>query len=199
MGQVKRMWEESLERGWDAPDKFVCANCVDSKHLKNVIRRSSNASHYCNYCRRRPAAHLSDILQPIGETLNKYFLKEDEAGIPRDASDWAIRPMNTYEALILLPLDCNDDLLKDLANAFHNDSWISKDAHWATYRKHERLANAWDNFEEIAKHRARYFLGSGIEIFTLEPDNEYLEPPVLLKAVDQAVRNLKLICTLGKL
>ena len=197
MGLTKRMWEESLTRGWDAPDKFACADCVESKHLKNAILESSDASTVCDYCGNGPAAHLSALLQPISQTLNRYFQHPDEAGVPRDEGDWVISPMDTLDALMLLPLACNDDLFEDLSNAFHNDCWVSAGGLWGgIYHKHERLANAWDHFEEMAKHRARYFFGSDIEIWEFDPGNEFLQPTALLEAVGQSVRELKLIRTL---
>jgi len=32
MGLVKRQWEESLERGWDAAEKNVCADYLSGEH-----------------------------------------------------------------------------------------------------------------------------------------------------------------------
>lgn len=186
-----------MARGWDAPDKFACADCVNNKHLKNAIRESADASYACNYCSSRRAAHLSVILQPIGETLNRYFQSPDESGVPRDAGDWVIPPIDTRQALMDLGLACDDDLLDDLAQAFlHNDCWIPGDGHWAIPHKRERLANAWDHFEEVVKHRARYFLGSDIEEQAFHPENESFKPTDLLEAVGRAVNGLDLIYTL---
>ncbi|MDE0127982.1 MAG: RES domain-containing protein [Gammaproteobacteria bacterium] len=192
------MWDETVTGGWIAPDKFACVDCVDSKHLKNAIRESSDTSTVCDYCSNGPAAHLSAVLQPISQTLNRYFQHPDAAGIPLDKGDWVINPMDTFDALMQLPLACNDVLFEDLANAFCNDCWVSAGGIWSgIYHRHERLANAWDHFEEMAKHRARYFLGSNIEIWEFDPGNEFLQPTALLDAVGRYVRKFNLIRTLN--
>jgi len=49
MGLAKTEWMEAQERGWEAPEKSVCPDCVDDDHLKAVIRRSLT-SLTCAFC-----------------------------------------------------------------------------------------------------------------------------------------------------
>ena len=54
MGQAKREWEEYEARGWSAPDKHVCPNCVEDEFLKTLIRNNASTKK-CNYCGKRTA------------------------------------------------------------------------------------------------------------------------------------------------
>jgi hypothetical protein len=38
MGREKSRMMEAEERGWNEPDGYVCADCVDDAFLKDVIR-----------------------------------------------------------------------------------------------------------------------------------------------------------------
>ena len=37
MGLAKTAWMDAQERGWSAPDTYVCADCVDEGYLKGLI------------------------------------------------------------------------------------------------------------------------------------------------------------------
>lgn len=85
MGLAKSQWLESQERGWDAPDKFVCAKCIEDDYLKSVIAENT-LEKYCDYCNRRArsviAAPLSAILEPIANALFAHFAEPGAAGLP---------------------------------------------------------------------------------------------------------------------
>jgi hypothetical protein len=56
---------EAEERGWEAPDKFVCADCVEDDYLKNVIDANASA-HICNYCERQSESVIAAPVDPDG-------------------------------------------------------------------------------------------------------------------------------------
>jgi hypothetical protein len=51
MGLAKQAMIEAEERGWEVPDKCVCADCVEDDYLKGVIEANAGA-YTCDYCER---------------------------------------------------------------------------------------------------------------------------------------------------
>src|SRR5437899_1980710 len=124
MGLAKREWMESQERGWDAPDKCVCAQCFEDEYLKSVVAENASEKR-CDYCEKEAddpiAAPLSAVLDPIAEALFAHFEEPGAAGLPRDSGEWIDedRITDTGDALLSLPLDCEGELFDDIRDAFH--------------------------------------------------------------------------------
>lgn len=43
MGLVKSLWIESQKRGWDAPEKFACSECVAHQCLKQIVEAEAKS------------------------------------------------------------------------------------------------------------------------------------------------------------
>lgn len=54
MGLAKAAWMESEERGWDAPDAWVCNACVGDEFLAKLVLENVEECK-CNYCGRARA------------------------------------------------------------------------------------------------------------------------------------------------
>lgn len=198
MGLVKSMWLESEERGWDAPDKSVCAECVEDEYLKSVITDSASERH-CDYCGRDAeeaiAAPVEAILEPISYALFSHFAEPGAAGLPRDSGEWVGEEQitDTYDALLSLPLDSDGDLFEDIADSFHNTAWYPcADGHWLDIHEHQELGYAWNSFVYEIKHRSRYFLFGRKSRAGFAPGERYT-PITLLKRIGKLVQELKLI------
>jgi len=85
MGLVKSAWIESEERGWDAPERHVCADCFEDDYLKSVIE-SEAIEPVCDYCGKEGengtliAAPLSAVLELIAYALYAHFQEPGAAG-----------------------------------------------------------------------------------------------------------------------
>lgn len=201
MGLAKSDWIESQERGWDAPDKFVCDQCVEDDYLKLVITDEAIENH-CDYCKRKSrqaiAAPVSAILEHISCALFSHFAEPAAAGLPRDSGEWVGEEQitDTYDALATLPLDCEAALFEDIVQSFHNTAWYPcADGHWLDIHEHDELRYAWSSFEYEIKHRSRYFLLAKKSHTSGAPGERY-SPRSLLRRIGDLVTNLNLIKTL---
>ncbi len=163
MGQAKREWEERTERGWSAPDKVVCADCVEDDFLKDLIRQNAS-SRQCDYCGRRTrslsAAPVETIMPTVASALNYFYAEPTKAGVPYDGG-WVFDPTDTADALTGVPFNVNDDLFKDVVDSFWNTAWVSAaEGHWASSHRNEEWSWAWQAFAEKVKHQSRYFFTS---------------------------------------
>jgi RES domain-containing protein/ribosomal protein L37AE/L43A len=164
MGQAKREWEECQERGWDAPDKAACPDCVEDDFLKDLIRQNASVRQ-CNYCGKRTrgasAAPLEAILPAVASALNYFYAEPTEAGVPYDGG-WVFEPTDTADALMGVAFSAQDDLFEDVVGSFWNTAWVSAaEGHWASSHRNEEWSYAWQAFAEKVKHQSRYFFMPG--------------------------------------
>lgn len=198
MSMTIHEWEGSIERGWDAPEKFVCMDCVADDYLRDAVASSDRDGRACDYCDADSAAPVSAILEPIGEALHRYYGEPGAVGVPRYEDEWIVAPIGTGEALMSLPLSCNDDLFQDVEIAIHNDAWVPCNQYWSTEHESDHFTQAWEYFEEVAKHRTRYFFGLDDNLPTIDaPWNIYPGPVALLGTVSQAAGDRGLIHALN--
>ena len=186
------------EREWCAPPKFVCAECVEDEDLQITILTHSLSERVCSYCGRERAAPVWAILEPIGEALHRYFADPGSAGAIRDEGEWLIDTITTEEALKQLPLHCKQDLFSDVAMAFHNTAWVPCNGHFLDLHEGERMIQAWDQFEELTKHRTRYFFVEQTAGLEVHLGQEYLNPGDFLQHIGRVVTDLDVIHTLDE-
>lgn len=185
-----RAYEESKERGWDAPDKFVCTECVGDSFLKDIVKENC-ASNQCSYCGKSSseniAAPVEDIMPAISSGLHYYYNDPDSAGVPYEGG-YVFEPTTTEEALLNISFEAHDDLFEDVVASFHNTLWTeTAGGHWASTHLSDSMNSAWKKFVHTVKHECRYFFSAipGDEIFP-----EDLPPTSLLKALGSMVSEL---------
>ncbi|XOF34579.1 MAG: HEPN-associated N-terminal domain-containing protein [Candidatus Electrothrix sp. YB6] len=129
---------EAENRGWTAPEKFVCAECVGDEFLANVIE-SNLSAYFCSYCHNHKekliATEVKNIMPYVADTFFHYFEEPGSAGLPRDLRD--LREcggeqliINTVDAFILLGWKSHDDLFNDICKAFIHDTWVPHSDGW---------------------------------------------------------------------
>lgn len=160
MGRVKRDFHEYWERGWAAPEKLVCPDCLEDGFLKQLIRSNATARR-CDYCRkqtrRRSAAPVEVIMPAVASALGYFYAEPTEAGVPYDGG-FVVEPTDTSDALMRIPLDCNADLFEDISKCFSNTAWISAaSGHWASSHRNQEWSWAWQAFADKVKHQSRHF------------------------------------------
>lgn len=195
MGLAKSALIESQERGWDAPEKFVCASCVEDEFLKNCIQENSVNSE-CDYCSNKSdipmAAPVESIMEPISHALYSNFADPVSAGVPSDEGDWVASTTDTQGALLSIPFDCHYDLFDDVMSSFHNQEWVEcANGSWLEQHDSTKWRWDWENFERKIKTRTRYFFSS------TEPDeseylDEYPSPSDLLRHIGIMAKRLDL-------
>ena len=199
MGRAKELSSESQERGWVAPDKHVCAYCVEDEFLKDCIKSNAQAL-VCDYCGHESdqpvAAPVEAIMYPIGETFRANFTEPGEAGLPRDSGEWILDPIETHEALDSLPLQCHENLLDDIAGSFDNQGWVRcAKGHWLSEHDSTTWKWDWENFERIVKTSTRYFF-AGTVLEDAGWDDQISSPSDLLRLIGFIAQELELYKTL---
>ena len=212
MGIEKNAMIEAEDRGWRIPEGYVCPDCVDDEYLKDIIRDNA-CRRECDYCGRRTRKHsaapIAEIMEPIGNTVFTWFDNPEEAGGFWDSEDnnyYGIDAIDTSEMLESIPLECNEKLFEDIADAFVNNQWVET-ANGSIYgsHPHELMSYAWERFAEIVKHESRYFFqqtSSSIENEEDEEDEdqfarqENYNPANFLPTLGKLAIKLRLLTTL---
>ncbi|WP_084197519.1 HEPN-associated N-terminal domain-containing protein [Solimonas soli] len=196
MGGAKAAWMEAQERGWDAPEKHVCPDCVSDPYLKALIE-GGVTSRTCDYCGEQAdteiAAPVEEIMPAVMGALTHYFAEPGGAGVPYESAEggYLVEPTDTADALMSLPLECNDELFDDIVSAIahFNDGWVEAgQGHWASEQKNQELIGGWNRFSNHVKHRQRYFFTATERDF-----GQDIEPSRLMPELASVVSELELI------
>lgn len=189
-----------LDSDYNAPDTFVCDECVEDEFLKASIRANATEKK-CDYCGRHAeesiAAPVEVVIEPIFKTLKYHYEEPLHAGLPWDG-EWLdeIRIRSTREALYELGVD-EGLLLEDIVEAISNDDWYPcAQGDWLSEHQHKRLLVSWERFRYFIKHRSRYFFLSA-ETTGGDLDEQTYSPEDLLNKTTVFAETLGLIKTLA--
>lgn len=199
MGLVKTEWMDAQERGWAAPDTYVCADCVGDPYLKDLIDGSA-CSDTCEYCGRNDvvdiAAAAETVIEAIYDTIHTYYCEPASGGVPYDGG-FTVPPIDVQEVLDNLGFDGHPDFVAAVIDAEVNgDSFVpAANGHWASSHFHEVLSSAWDLFAYTVKHETRYH-------FADTPRSDYASPNDIdvadvLPAIAERLRPLTRIIPAG--
>lgn len=161
MGRAKEEWIESQGKGWDTLGTFVCAECVEDPLLAARIDENC-VDEICSYCdsgtRGVNAASVEIILEHIANAMHFLYCDPTLDGVPFFEGEYVVSTLNTDEALLGLPLECNDVLFEAIANAFHQMNWVpASGGDWHREHDHEIYLLSWASFVELVKHTSRFF------------------------------------------
>ncbi len=197
MGRAKQEWMEAQERGWAAPDTFVCSECVADEFLAEVVYANACAIE-CSYCGNSSgvaiAAPLEEIMVHVSSAFFQYYAEPAVSGLPRDSGEWLGENLitDTEDAFLSFGWPCNDDLFQDVWQSFYNDAWFPcADGHWLGNHEHERRHYAWNEFVEKTKHRTRYFFSSPVDEDCIDEDG--YPPQQILKIIGLDIVKLDLL------
>jgi len=196
MGLAKHAWMEAQERGWSVEDdKYVCDECVEDLYLKSVIA-DHVAAKACSYCNRTDivdiAAPLEELMSSVASTLGYYFNEPTNAGVPYDDGAFVIDSTDTEDALLSLPLECDDTLLEDIVGAFENDYWVrAADGHWSSSHEHEVLSDSWGSFVSLVRHETRFHFNIAEKSDVAGPQE--LHPGIVLPTLGRLVDGAGLV------
>lgn len=160
MGLVKRELEEANDRGWSAPEKVVCSDCVCDDFLKKLIQQHANALRcdYCDNCTSSYSAAPVEVIMPaVASALGYFYAEPTVAGVPYEGG-WVLETTDTEDALLRIPLNCHDGLFEDIVDAFLNTEWVpAAEGNWASSHSNEEWSWAWQTFAKKVKHQSRHF------------------------------------------
>lgn len=161
MGIVQRQQEEALARGWTAPNKQACEQCVKDPFLRDLVR-AHLTSRKCSYCGASGAtpiaSDIATIIEPIVETVRHYFMPLDECELPLTFPGLSSDTVHTDEVLNELELNTVEKLFGDIVAAIDDESWVpAMDGNPCCLDISDSLWTMWAAFAEHVKHRIRYF------------------------------------------
>ena len=85
MGRAKHEWIEAQERGWSAPETFVCSDCVGDEFLAEVVDASACETE-CSYCDTSSteaiAAPLEEIMVHVSSCKQLQGCKDTHSKFP---------------------------------------------------------------------------------------------------------------------
>lgn len=196
MGLVKTDWMDAQARGWSAPDKFVCAECVEDAYLKETIENSLGADA-CDYCGRSGildiAAPAEVVIEAIYNAIHAYYCEPSTGGVPYDHG-FVIEPIDIQEVLDNLGLDGHPDFVHDVINSEVNGDYFvpAADGYWAGSHSHEVLSYAWEGFCHTVMHETRFHFAelpqqSGMSPYEIDVADVL---PTIAKTLRQQIRTL---------
>ncbi|AMO95520.1 RES domain protein [Collimonas fungivorans] len=191
MGLTKTAIMESEAQGWDAPDTWVCTECVGDAFLKKLITANQRECE-CSYCNTSIAAPTECIMQAIADTVFYWYAAPQDTGVPYEDGEWAIQTSDTFEVLSGLDFSCQAQFLDDVISGFHNSCWVEKsEGFWGITRENQLLSRAWKSFVEVVKHRTRFH-------FLTQKDGEaydrnYLTPDEVLSSIAEYLRRFGML------
>lgn len=198
MGLVKRAWIEEDERGWSAPDEYVCANCVEDSFLKKLVIQHAEAKR-CNFCGRRSrtrdiAAPIEALMPAIAGAVSHFFSDPGSAMVPWD-DGYVIEGDSTLDMLDALTLEGNDKFIERIAEQFHNTQWVpTANGHWMSSQTHQILNSSWSVFVHTVKHHTRFHFRDALHDDL--DDAEIISPGTMLEALGNIVLEAGLITSL---
>lgn len=168
MGYVKAQAEREAARGYGSMEKAVCPRHVDDAVLKKLIGDYATEMS-CNYCDASPtdeepiAAAFEDFMELFMVGVHHQYARADDEGVIYDEGEYVgatvytsedIAQETLYAALNDYPDAAQDELLTDIADVMHPENWVRLNWLWPSIE--DRLANSWDGFKELVKHRTRF-------------------------------------------
>ncbi|WP_211475082.1 HEPN-associated N-terminal domain-containing protein [Collimonas humicola] len=195
MGLTKAAMMASEARGWDAPDSWVCAECVEDPFLKELI--TANAEEYeCSYCGHTgdaPTAAPSEcVMEAIANTVFYGYGAPQDIGVPYEDGQWAVHTSDTAEVLRELEFYCQDQFYDDVLSGFHNTCWVDcSEGFWAPSRENQLLPRAWKSFVKTIKHQTRFHFLAQKDGVAYERD--YLTPDEVLSSIAEYLRKFGML------
>lgn len=194
MGQEKHRMEMMEERGWSAPDGFVCVDCVADEFLKGMVKQNL-ASKTCDFCGAEAEVDIAcplEVLMPaIAGAVHHYFADPVQAGVPYDGG-LVEMGMPTSDVLGALAFGGHDDFVEAVSDAFHHQMWVeAAGGTWAASHEDDELSDSWQHFVRTVKHRTRFHfhLDRPFDRVGTYADS----PAAWLDALGQLVKRTKLI------
>jgi RES domain-containing protein len=173
MGLVKNEWIEAQERGWSAPDTYVCVDCVEDSYLKDLVRDTACANT-CDYCGRHAAIAIAVeagvVMEAVYDAVHAYYAEPTVSGVPYDGG-FIVEPIDIAEVLGELGFDGHPDFLQAVIDAEVNgDGFVpAANGHWAGNHPHEVLSSAWNLFSYTIKHETRFHFANAPRLGAASP------------------------------
>ena len=191
----------------NAPNKFVCPDCVGDDFLKNRAQ-SRVSKNTCDYCARQEdkpiAAPIRIVLQPIRQLTEEHLINHEEwkVGMVRSGSSEddleGIRPIESPVFVIIPPEEKHlwhrklwNDIEETIGGGWQFRNLLDRFKNPLDHRS-TALKSYWENFETTVKTQTRYF-------FDYKPSHGSRRghPPNFLKAIGAIIEKRHLIYSLS--
>lgn len=149
-------------------DDFVCGEHVGDPFLASLIVEylddDPDGGDVCAFCTSQ-GMPVENLVEVVSASVNKFFDRANDAGIPFENGDWQLPVMSTEEVLADIGIDGDSPLLNTSCEEVDDDAWVPIGYGWPDKRL--LLQSGWRRFSEHLKHRSRFLFE------TVESENEY--------------------------
>jgi hypothetical protein len=197
MGQVKKMWEEAMERGYYADEEIVvCPHCFEEESLQDFIRSRGGKSP-CTYCGAvaEGTCMLDELLNHAMDCIRTEWRHPADEGLPCETREggWqfaeVIGTQELFERVGFYAL--NDDLQNKINTTVDDDEWCERSPY--LLRRDQTLLYGWKEFSTFVMHEARYvFLNATPESYDDSRPDE-IHPVKILDALANLAEEIGLI------
>jgi Zn ribbon nucleic-acid-binding protein len=160
VGRAKEYWLEQQERGYNAVDGHICADCVSDSHLEAWINANASANE-CSFCgatSKKPiAADFEDFVGVVVSGIRFDWNDPDDEGIMFVSADGGYQAdlTSTWDILGDYGVTDNSDVFDALLDSINNTNWVDRDYYIGD--DSQRLVWGWEHFKSKIKHETRYF------------------------------------------
>ena len=183
MGRTKAYWLEQQERGYDAVDGDICAECVTDAALKDWITANA-AAVQCTFCgeesEQPSAANFEDFVGVVLAGIGFDCNDPDNEGVMYVSAEGGYQAnlSSTWDVLSDYGVTDNMDALDALLESIRTDAWVDRDFYIGD--DSQRMEWSWENFKGHIKHRTRYFFLSESDHVKHSPE---IPPSEMLAAI----------------
>ena len=199
MGQVKKMWEEAMERGYYVDEEIVvCPHCFEEESLQDFIRSRGGKSP-CTYCGTvdEGTCMLDELLDHAMDCIRTEWGHPADEGLHYKTREggWqfaeVIDTQELFERVRFYAL--NDDLQNKINTAVTkiDDEWCKRNPYLLP--RNQTLMSGWEEFSRFVTHEARYvFLNATPESYDDSRPDE-IHPVTILEALANLAEEIGLI------
>lgn len=189
MGRAKEAWIEQMERGYGAPEGYICPNCVNDSYLVEWVSDGAEA-HECTFCgatSNEPiAASFEDFVGLIVAGVRVDWSSPENEGIVYETAEggWQANLTDTWDIISDMDISDDQEVIDAIVGAIDVWGWVPSDFYRGS--ESDRLTWGWDSFKRYVKNDTRFFFLSKEKD---EFDYDEITPGELLSAIATLVRS----------
>jgi hypothetical protein len=199
MGQVKKLLDEAMERGFSVDmDIVVCPDCFEDDGLQEFIRNCGGKTP-CSYCGKvgEGTCTLEELLDYAMSCIRMEWGHPEDEGVPYETREggWQGNVIDSWELFETVGLTAlNDDLQKEIDSALEDQLWCEREPF--LQRKDQTLLSGWKAFTKFVMHEARYVFLKATPKNYDESQIDEMHPVEILDALSSMVEDIGLIETI---
>jgi len=173
VGRAKEYWLEQQERGYDAVEGSICAECVSDDTLKEWVSANATATQ-CSFCESESEKPIAaDFEEFVGVVLNGIrfdWNDPDNEGVMYVSADGGYQAdlTSTWDILGDYGVTDNERVFDALLGSIQTHNWVDRDYYIGD--DSQRMVWGWESFKRHIKHTTRYFFLDGTDKIKYSPE-----------------------------